>query len=362
MGEEYGGKEVRAEAEVDEEDEVVIRIENVHKTYLLGVEGVPALRGVSLSVKRGEFVVIYGLSGGGKTTLLNIIGTIDKPTKGELYLGGEKITSNTPDKVMSYLRLKKIGFVFQTFNLLSSLTALENVELPMILDGTLSVRERRERAIELLERVGVGKRLDHIPSQLSGGEQQRVTIARAIANKPELLLLDEPTGDLDTENTCKVLKQLIQLNREENITLVMITHDVSLKNLSDRVIWMRDGKILKTEIVSEEKRQKRLNELDEEIESFTKGKNKGKIKWKNTYMKHPEDYPTHPDYQERELELVNFQKIFKNIKDLSEISQEDYERETHLIDPNKPLIDLQDENGEEIELMDDDSGTQLVEV
>jgi putative ABC transport system ATP-binding protein len=356
----YGGKEVRAEAEVEEEDEVVIRIENVHKTYLLGVEGVPALRGVSLSVKRGEFVIIYGLSGGGKTTLLNIIGTIDKPTKGELYLGGEKITSNTPDKVMSYLRLKKIGFVFQTFNLLSSLTALENVELPMILDGTLSVRERRERAIELLEKVGVGKRLDHVPSQLSGGEQQRVTIARAISNKPELLLLDEPTGDLDSENTCKVLKQLIQLNREENITLVMITHDVSLKNLSDRVIWMRDGKILKTEIVSEEKRQKKLNELDEEIESFNIGKkNKGKIKWKNTYIRKPEDYPTHPNHLEREPQLVNFQKVFKNIKDFSEITQEDYEREINLVDPNKN-IKFEDEELDQI--LDEDSGTQLVEV
>jgi len=329
----------------------VIRIENVHKTYLLGVEGVPALRGVSLSIRRGELVVIYGLSGGGKTTLLNIIGTIDKPTKGELFLGGERINSNTPDKVMSYLRLKKIGFVFQTFNLLSSLTALENVELPMILEGSLSVSERRQRAIELLERVGVGQRLDHVPSQLSGGEQQRVTIARAISNKPDILLLDEPTGDLDSENTCKVLKQLFQLNREENITLVMITHDVSLKNFSDRVIWMRDGKILKTEKISEEKRQKRFAELDEELESFNIGKNRKRTLWKNTYLRVPEDYPTHPDHLEREPEIVNFQKIFKNIKNLNEITQEDYERETNLITKNtetstneQTLIKLDDDD------------------
>jgi len=142
----YSDSDVRASLD-EGEDDLIIHLDNIHKTYLLGIEGVPALRGVSLSVKRGEFVVIFGLSGGGKTTLLNIIGTIDKPTKGEMKLCGTRIDSNTPDKVLSNLRLNHIGFVFQTFNLLSSLTALENVEMPMILAGTLSASERRARAI-----------------------------------------------------------------------------------------------------------------------------------------------------------------------------------------------------------------------
>jgi putative ABC transport system ATP-binding protein len=354
MEEYYGGKEIRGDIQVEHDEDLVLRIENVHKTYLLGVEGVPALRGVSLSVKRGEFVVIYGLSGGGKTTLLNIIGTIDKPTKGELYIGGERITSNTPDKIMSYIRLKKIGFVFQTFNLLSSLTAIENVELPMILDGTLSLKERRQRAKNLLDRVGIGQRSDHVPSQLSGGEQQRVTIARAVANKPEILLLDEPTGDLDSENTCKVLAQLIELNKEENITLVMITHDVSLKNFADRVVWMRDGKILKVETIKENKRKKRQDELYEEIESFKAGKNVKYKKWENTVIRIPEDYPTHANHEERDQELFNFKKVFKNINDINDITQEDYEKATNLIS-DKPLIQLEDGNQKDVTLEDDDS-------
>jgi len=148
--------------------------------------------------------------------MLNIMGTIDKPTKGELKLCGVRINSSTKDFDLSMIRLQKIGFVFQTFNLLSSLTALENVEMPMILNGVLSAAERKQRATELLTMVGMGKRLDHVPSQLSGGEQQRVTIARAIANNPELLLLDEPTGDLDTVNTLVVLKLLMELNQKNS--------------------------------------------------------------------------------------------------------------------------------------------------
>lgn len=251
-------------------EDVIISMKNLHKTYLLGVEGVPALRGVSLTIKKGEFVCIFGTSGGGKTTMLNIIGTIDKPTKGEMNLCGHIINHKTDDLTLAMLRLKKIGFVFQTFNLLSSLSALENVEMPMILAGDLSAEERRERATALLTMVGMGSRLDHVPSQLSGGEQQRVTIARAMANKPDILLLDEPTGDLDTANTAIVMKLLTKLNREEGITLVMVTHDVGLKMFSDRVVWMRDGKIQRIEAISDGARQDAHRKLDEEIERIEK--------------------------------------------------------------------------------------------
>lgn len=192
--EKYYGKVRLADSEVLHDDkDTILSIRNVHKTYLLGIEGVPALRGASVSIKRGEFVCIYGTSGGGKTTMLNIIGTIDKPTKGELFLCGNYITSRTSDRLLSEIRLKKLGFVFQTFNLLGALSAIENVELPMILMGELSPAQRKERAQRLLKSVGMEGRMNHLPSQLSGGEQQRVTIARALANDPEILLLDEPT-------------------------------------------------------------------------------------------------------------------------------------------------------------------------
>jgi len=269
----YGGHDISANVDVDE-SEVVVKLVNVHKTYLLGVEGVPALRGVSLSIKRGEFVVVFGLSGGGKTTLLNIIGTIDKPTKGELYLCGHRIDSNTSDEVLSFLRLKKLGFVFQTFNLLSSFNALENVSLPMVLASEKASKEREKRATSLLNRVGMGSRLDHVPSQLSGGEQQRVTVARAVANKPAILLLDEPTGDLDSINTCIVMQQLIELNRDSNITLVMVTHDVGLKDFADRVIWMRDGKIKHVEHTPLASKKARLHKLEQDLKEIQSGEKK----------------------------------------------------------------------------------------
>lgn len=192
--EKYYGKIRLADSEVLKDDkDTILSIRNVHKTYLLGIEGVPALRGASVSIKKGDFVCIYGTSGGGKTTMLNIIGTIDKPTKGELFLCGNHITPRTSDRLLSEIRLKKLGFVFQTFNLLGALSAIENVELPMILMGELNPSQRKDRAQKLLKSVGMEGRMNHLPSQLSGGEQQRVTIARALANDPEILLLDEPT-------------------------------------------------------------------------------------------------------------------------------------------------------------------------
>jgi len=278
-----------------EDEDTLILMKNVHKTYLLGVEGVPALRGVSLTVKRGEFVCIFGTSGGGKTTMLNLMGTIDKPTKGEIKLCGVRINSNTKDSELSMIRLRKIGFVFQTFNLLSSLTAQENVEMPMILNGTLSQSERHQRAKELLSLVGMGGRLDHIPAQLSGGEQQRVTIARAIANNPELLLLDEPTGDLDTVNTLIVMKLLTELNQKHDITMVMVTHDVGLKNFADRIIWMRDGKIQRIEIVPKHKKQETIRKLNEDLEAV-KTKKKRTSHGTETQYRNPTDYKTHKNH------------------------------------------------------------------
>jgi putative ABC transport system ATP-binding protein len=171
----------------------IILANNIHKTYLLGVEGITALRGINLHITRGEFIIILGTSGGGKTSLLNILGTIDKPTKGEIYIESQRISSETSDAEFANLRLNHIGFVFQSFNLIPNMTAAENIQLPMILKGNQSNKLIKQRAEFLLKRVGLADRGDHLPSQLSGGEQQRVTIARAIANNPSILLLDEPT-------------------------------------------------------------------------------------------------------------------------------------------------------------------------
>ncbi|KAI9096526.1 P-loop containing nucleoside triphosphate hydrolase protein [Phlyctochytrium arcticum] len=258
-------------ARVDPSDPIV-SLRNIHKTYLLGLEGVAALRGVTLKIQRGEWVAIYGTSGGGKTSLLNMIGTIDKPTKGELTVCDTVITPGTPDKVLAKLRLDKLGFVFQTFNLISSMTALENVELPAVLKGELSASERRARAIASLEKVGLGHRLKHFPAKLSGGEQQRVTIARAIANLPEVLLLDEPTGDLDTFNTNRIISLLHSLNVEHNMTLIMVTHDVHLKSHAHRVVSMRDGKVAKIEMVRTQRREEAMRELRANMQADTQRK------------------------------------------------------------------------------------------
>ena len=253
----------------------VIKLINVHKTYLLGIEGVPALRGVGLTINDGEFITILGTSGGGKTTLLNIIGTIDKPSKGDVYICGLRIKSSTKDSLLASIRLNKLGFVFQTFNLIGSLTALENVELPMQLQGKLSREEIRNRAHSLLKDVGLESRMDHFPNQLSGGEQQRVTIARSIANKPKILLLDEPTGDLDTRSTDIVMKILVDLNVKEKITMVMVTHDVGLKTFAHRVVRMADGKVHKIISTPTEARNEIIAQLDARVEMILSGENTG---------------------------------------------------------------------------------------
>lgn len=225
--------------------ENVIEFNNLSKVYKLQgrEELVIALKSVTLSddsefypIKRGEFVMIRGPSGGGKTTMLNLIGTIDTPSSGNLNILGTNIDSNSKDSFLSNLRLSHIGFVFQTFNLLATMTALENVELPMILLGKLSEKERKKRSVALLKRVGLGDRLHHLPSDLSGGEQQRVAIARSLSNEPEILLLDEPTGDLDTRSTIEVMDILFSINRRGPrgdgafpTTMVMVTHNPELE-------------------------------------------------------------------------------------------------------------------------------------
>lgn len=193
--------------------------------------------------------MILGTSGCGKTTLLNLLGSIDLPTKGDVTICGQKIKSSTEDRFLASLRLSYLGFVFQTFNLIQSLTAVENVELPMTLKAELPKAAIRARALELLERVGLRDRVNHFPNQLSGGEQQRVTIARALSNNPKILLLDEPTGDLDTKNSDLIMKIIIDLNLHEGITIIMVTHDTSLKNFSTKTIRMLDGKISKIEVI-----------------------------------------------------------------------------------------------------------------
>jgi len=359
-----------------EGEEPIVLMRNVHKTYLLGVEGVPALRGVTVNIKKGEFVVVFGTSGGGKTTLLNICGTIDKPTKGELKLCGVRINDRTKDADLSNIRLNKVGFVFQTFNLLSALTAQENVEMPMILNGSLTAAERKQRAIELLDMVGLKHRLDHVPSQLSGGEQQRTTIARAIANNPELLLLDEPTGDLDTVNTLIVMKLLTKLNQEENITMLMVTHDVALKSFADRVIWMRDGKIQRIETMPAWKKQEAIAKLDVELKEVQrKRKEKAKLKKEKqkakkgkssskdpeprlpTEVRVPTDYDTHPRHQPRDVEFCETRPDIEAKKK----KRQEKKTDSHSSSPRKRKEDSESEEEEEDEVIDKDSVDIIIE-
>ena len=247
-----------------EKDVIVLR--NIHKTYLIGIEGVPALRGVSLTVKKGEFLTIFGTSGGGKTTMLNIIGTIDTPSRGDIKIFDKLIKSDTSDKDLSNIRLNNISFVFQSFNLFQNLNVLENVEMPMKIKGKLSYKKIRERALSLIEKVGLTNRINHFPNQLSGGEQQRVTIARALVNSPDILLLDEPTGDLDTKNADIVMSLLLELNLLQGITMIMVTHDVSLKNFGQKIVRVIDGKIHHEIAVPIKDRKECIRQLYERLE------------------------------------------------------------------------------------------------
>ncbi len=220
----------------------IVELDNVTKTYDLGKVKVKALRGINLKVKQGEFLIIMGASGSGKSTCMNMIGCLDVPTSGRVLLDGINISTLSESK-LALIRGRKIGFVFQQFNLIPSMTALENVELPMIFQG-VDKKTRRERATKLLNQVGLGRRLEHKPNELSGGERQRVAIARALANNPSLILADEPTGNLDSKAGREVMKILTDLHKEGK-TVVMVTHDPSLINYADRIVHIKDGIILK---------------------------------------------------------------------------------------------------------------------
>jgi len=220
----------------------IISVENVHKSYLMGKEAVPALRGVSIEVRRGEILCLMGPSGSGKTTLLNLLGGLDEPGRGHITIDGENIVAMKEEQVAK-LRLRKLGFIFQTFNLLSNFTAFENVEAPMVLGNQLRRRDRKARAAWLLEQVGLADRIDHYPSELSGGQQQRVAIARALANDPPIIIGDEMTGDLDSETGFEVMRLIRRLNQEQNKTVIFVTHDPRMAEFADRTINLLDGVI-----------------------------------------------------------------------------------------------------------------------
>jgi putative ABC transport system ATP-binding protein len=221
----------------------VLQLENLSKTYTLGKRNVPALSNLNLTINAGEFVAIMGPSGSGKTTLLNVIGCIDKPTNGRVLLDGIDAT-NLPENQLYKIRRDKMGFVFQTFNLLPYLNARENVELPM--EGRIkSKSERNKKASELLARVGLSGREEHRPQRLSAGEQQRVAIARALANNPAFILADEPTGNLDSQNKQGIIKLLANLNLTQGTTIIMVTHDSQAARNTERMLLLKDGKIVK---------------------------------------------------------------------------------------------------------------------
>ena len=224
--------------------DALISCDNVHKSYLMGKEAVPALRGVSLDIARGEFVCLMGPSGSGKTTLLNIIGGLDEPSRGHVTIDGENLVALSENE-LARLRLHKMGFVFQNYNLLANFTARENIEAPMVL-ANAGRQQRKEQTSRLLERVGLADRAHHYPAELSGGQQQRVAIARALANDPPILIADEVTGDLDTESGIAIMRLLAALN-EEGTTIVFVTHDPRMAEFAGRLIEIRDGKLVNGE-------------------------------------------------------------------------------------------------------------------
>ena len=220
----------------------VIRVQDLQKIYRMGDVEVPALRGINLTIERGEFVAVMGSSGSGKSTFMNIIGCLDRPTAGNYWLEGEEVAALSAD-AWAHIRNKRIGFVFQGFNLLSRTTALENVELPMMYNG-FAGKERHRRAVEVLDLVGLGERHDHTPNRLSGGQQQRVAIARALVNKPSLILADEPTGNLDSATSSEIMGLFQHLNSDQGITIVLVTHEADIAEYAKRQIIFRDGGVI----------------------------------------------------------------------------------------------------------------------
>jgi len=222
----------------------VISVKNLVKTYVVGEVEVKALRGVNLEVQRGEFLAVTGPSGSGKSTFMHIVGCLDRPTSGQYLLDGQDVSKMSKD-ALAAVRNKKIGFVFQGFNLLSRTSALDNVELPLLYGGNgLKTSERHRRALEMLALVGLGDRADHHPNQLSGGQQQRVAIARALINNPSILLADEPTGNLDTRTSIEVMGIFQRLNQGHGITVVLITHEMDIAEYGTRMVTFRDGHVV----------------------------------------------------------------------------------------------------------------------
>ena len=224
-------------------NDLILKTSGLRKVYKNGAAAVNVLRGIDLSVKKEEFLVIQGPSGAGKSTLLHILGGLDSPTEGTVLFEGNDLQALNENE-RSFFRNRKVGFVFQFYHLLPELNTLENVLLPMALKAWWERNKAETRARSLLERLGLGRRLDHMPNQLSGGEQQRAAIARALINGPQLLLCDEPTGNLDSENGKNILNLLKQLNKEEKTTVVMVTHDKDIAAIADRVVHLKDGLLL----------------------------------------------------------------------------------------------------------------------
>lgn len=221
----------------------IIKIEDLRREFTMGNETVHALRGISFSINEGEFVTIMGSSGSGKSTLLNILGCLDQPTSGTYDIDGLAVR-NLSKNELATIRNEKIGFIFQSYNLLARTSALENVELPLLYNSKVSTEERKERAIKALEMVGLGDRMDHTPSQLSGGQQQRVAIARSLVNKPVMILADEATGNLDTRTSYEIMSLFQELN-EKGITIAFVTHEPDIATFSSRTIVLKDGSIIK---------------------------------------------------------------------------------------------------------------------
>ena len=226
----------------------LIRVKELCKTYRRGDVEVPALRGVNLAIRQGEFVAVMGSSGSGKSTFMNILGCLDRPSSGKYFLDGDEVGSLTADQ-WADIRNQRIGFVFQGFNLLARTTALENVELPMMYNGC-SGKQRHQRAVEVLGLVGLDDRLDHTPNRLSGGQQQRVAIARALVNRPSLILADEPTGNLDSATSAEIMKLFQTLNRDQGITIVLVTHELDIAEYARRQIHFKDGSVVSDQITT----------------------------------------------------------------------------------------------------------------
>ena len=227
----------------------VIKVENLHKYYEMGDTRVHALRGISLEIHRGEFVAIMGSSGSGKSTFMNMLGCLDKPSEGVYLLEGTNVAELSRIE-LARVRNERVGFVFQGFNLLSRTTAMENVELPLIYAG-LRAKERHRRSLEALQRVGLSDRGHHVPSQLSGGQQQRVAIARSLVNRPSILLADEPTGNLDSRTSVEIMQVFQELNETEQLTIILVTHEPDIATYSKRIITFRDGRVVRDQPVQE---------------------------------------------------------------------------------------------------------------